>query len=51
VSLLNILEQDSSRSWEDHLQKLGKPSSNPVDGGASISATTSTEDDLTEFRL
>ena len=51
VGLLNMLEQDSSRSWQDHLQTRSPPSEdthpkqdhNPLRGARG--------DDLSEFRL
>lgn len=51
VSLLNILEQDPSRSWEFHLQTLGSHTSQTIDDDASEPTNTPSTDDLTEFRL
>jgi len=49
VSLLNILEQDPSRSWADHLQKFSSQSKNSHDQTAVSDPKAG--DDLTEFQL
>ncbi|MDM4015115.1 ATP-binding protein [Roseiconus lacunae] len=51
VSLLNILEQDQSRSWKDHLQTLGKANESSAEGNKGGQQPASTDEDLTEFRL
>ena len=51
VSLLNMLEQDSSRSWQDHLQHRSPPSEQPPAGQDHKPAPGSQVDDLSEFRL
>ena len=49
VGLLNMLEQDSSRTWQDHLKTLSGPSNNA--DAADESQQDSSADGLTEFRL
>ena len=49
VGLLNMLEQDSSRSWQDHLQRRSPASEQPQRDDKPSAASGS--DDLSEFRL
>jgi hypothetical protein len=51
VSLLNILEQDPSRGWEEHLGKLTSGAIKPDKENGTPDVPTSGNDDLTEFRL
>ena len=49
IGLLNMLEQDQSRSWQDHLKTLSGPA-NSSDASDEADRNPSA-DDLTEFRL
>lgn len=51
VGLLNMLEQDSSRRWQDHLQRRLPSSEQPSAGQGHKPAPGSQGDDLSEFRL
>ncbi len=51
VNLLNMLQQDSSRSWQDHLQRRSPPSGQPQTRQHGKPSDASGSDDLTEFRL
>lgn len=50
VGLLNMLEQDGSRSWQDHLQR--SPAADDLHSGQDHRPSTGSQsDDLSEFRL
>lgn len=49
VSLLNILEQDSSRGWKDHLQE--QASALTSEANDEQASSTASPEDLTEFKL
>jgi len=51
VNLLNMLQQDSSRSWQDHLHRRSPPSEEPKARQDGKPASGSQSDDLSEFRL
>lgn len=51
VGLLNMLEQDSSRGWQDHLQRSSPAADESHSRQDHKPSTGSQSDDLSEFRL
>lgn len=51
VNLLNMLQQDRSRSWQDHLQRGSPPLENKQARQDHKPTSDSQSDDLTKFRL